>query len=121
MTDINNIGTKGEKLALEYLENKGYQILESNWRSKHYEIDIIALKSNFVVFVEVKTRSGNPVLKPEDAVNKTKQRMLISAANSYIFSKNMQQEARFDIVAIIFKNNQFFIHHIEDAFSPLVR
>ena len=121
MTDYKNIGTKGETLALNYLKEKGYLVLETNWRTQHLEIDIIAKHNRFIVFVEVKTRSGNVLLKPEDAVDKNKQKLLIRAANSYILSKNISEEARFDVISIIINNEKPHIQHIEDAFYPVLR
>jgi len=58
MADIFDLGKKGEDLAADYLRKKGYRILKRNWRSGRNEVDIIADNNEYIVFVEVKTRSG---------------------------------------------------------------
>lgn len=109
-------GQKGEELACEYLINKGYIILEKNWRYKHLEIDIIAEKENVIIVVEVKYRSYTAYGEPEVFVNKQKQKFLIEAINQYIYQKDIDKEVRFDIIAISKKKDNYSIHHIEDAF-----
>ena len=117
----NNIplGKLGEDLATQFLINKGYMILERNWRSHHKEVDIIALDGKTLVIVEVKTRKSDEYGLPDLAVNKRKQRLLISAANAYILSHPIDLEARFDIISIYFEGENAVIEHYEDAFQPL--
>ena len=112
-------GQKGEKLALEYLIEKNYIILERNYRSGKNEIDIIARNSGEVVFIEVKTRSNDVFCEPESAVTKEKQRAIIKVANSYIVRNNINEEARFDIIAIVTNEDGTKINHIENAFTPM--
>lgn len=95
--------------------------METNWRYKKLEIDIIALDNNIIVFVEVKTRGSDEYGEPETFVSLKKQRFIIEAANNYIIANNINYEARFDIVSILFKNNQFVIKHLPDAFYPIVK
>ena len=114
------IGIKGEEIACIYLSNKGYSILERNWRSRHKEIDIIAKKNNLLVIVEVKTRTSSFFERPQDAVTIKKQKHLISATNEYVSLKNFSGEIQFDIVSVLLENNKEVIEHIEDAFYPLV-
>lgn len=116
----NNIpfGKLGEDLAAQFLINKGYIILERNWRSHHKEVDIIALDGKTLVIVEVKTRKSNEYGLPDLAVDKRKQRLLISAANVYILSHSIDLEARFDIVSIHFEGGNPVIEHYQDAFLP---
>jgi putative endonuclease len=117
MAEHLNTGKKGEDLAAKYLADKGFEILEKNWRYKHLEADIIALQKKTLVIVEVKTRSSNFFGEPESFVNKQKQRNLKEAANQYIEQNNMDVECRFDIVSVVLATNQSSkIHHIEDAF-----
>ena len=120
MAEHNDTGKKGETIALEYLQGKGYLILEQNWRSNHLEIDIIAAKGNELVIVEVKSRTGDPLVQPYLAVTRSKQKMLISAANAYIQRKNLDMETRFDILSITL-GKETGIDHIENAFYPRVR
>ena len=118
MAAHNDFGKHGEELAAQYLIGKGYEILERNWRNIHKEIDIIAKDGEELVIVEVKTRQSDDHGEPDLAVTKRKQRMLIAAANAYLFKTKMDIETRFDIVSIIFKDGEPVIEHIEDAFLP---
>ena len=81
----------------------GYAILETNWRFKKYEIDIIAQKANTLAIVEVKARTGNAYGEPEDFVNKKKQLFLITAAHNYLTKTNNMADCRFDIVSILLR------------------
>ncbi len=120
MADIHNIGKRGEALAIEHLVKQGYKILETNWQSNHQEIDIIARKDNVLVIVEVKARSTNYFGEPEAFVTKQKQRMLIKAANHYLSKENLHLEVRFDIISVLFRQDEHKLKHIEDAFYPLM-
>ncbi len=116
MADHNDLGNKGELFAQDFLRKKGFKILETNWRFQHKEIDIIALKDDFIVFVEVKTRQTNYFGEPFVFVDTAKQRFLVKAANEYITRFNREEEARFDIVSILYNDHKKDIQHIEDAF-----
>ena len=120
MADHNETGKKGESIAVEYLQEKGYTIIEKNWHNHHQEIDIIATKGNELVIVEVKCRKGDPLIEPHAAVNYSKQNLLIKATNAYIQRKNIDMETRFDIISITI-GNETIIEHIENAFYPRVR
>ena len=72
--DKKELGNEGEMMARDYLLQQGYAIVDTNWQFGHLEIDIIALKDNILVFVEVKTRSSLTVLEPQMAVNRQKQK-----------------------------------------------
>lgn len=116
-----NLGKLGEEIAKTHLEAKGYIILETNWRFKKYEIDIIAQKVNTLAVVEVKARNGNAFGEPEDFVNKQKQGFIISAAHHYLLQKNLDVECRFDIISILIINNSKTVKHIEGAFYPSLK
>jgi putative endonuclease len=109
-------GAEGEEKAAKYLVEQGYKILERNWRFRHLEIDIIASKDREIVFVEVKTRKNLNFGAPELFVSRKQQNFLISAANYYLISKDLDIESRFDIVAIWRENNEYIIKHLEGAF-----
>jgi len=115
----NDLGENGEALAKDFLENKGYAVLERNWRYSHKEVDLIARKGNTLVFIEVKTRTGDDVQHPEVAVNKAKQRHLVRAAEEYMSKRKQDMEVRFDVIAIVFGNGLPKINHFEDAFFPV--
>lgn len=116
------IGKLGEDTAANLLIEKGYTILERNYRVNHLEVDIIALKDNILVFVEVKTRAVNYLVSPQEAVNYQKQRYIANAANSYIRRFRRTEEARLDVITILHKNETVVeVEHIENAYSPRVR
>jgi putative endonuclease len=122
MATHNDIGALGEQIALEYLLERKYQILETNWVCGHKEVDIIAKDGDTIVFVEVKTRHSTCLVEPEATVDVYKQRHLIWAANSFVNRYQYDNDVRFDIIAIVIdKNNEKRIEHIEDAFYPSVR
>ena len=112
------LGKKGEELARKHLEEKGYRILDTNWRHGRDEVDIIAMDGDMLVIVEVKTRSTDSYGEPEESVNPAKERFLIRATEAYLDEKDMDAECRFDIVSIILNKDRFRIKHIEEAFYP---
>ena len=114
----NLLGDKGESLAVDFLKKKNYQILKTNWRSGHKEIDIIAKDNEVLVIVEVKTRASDSFGQPSDFVNHKKHSHLFQAAEDYIYQKNYSGEVRFDIISVLKKNEKWEVEHIEDAFYP---
>lgn len=120
MYNNQDFGKIGEDLAVTYLVDKGYRILERNWRSGHKEIDIIALDGDTLVAIEVKTRKSNTFGEPDIAVGVMKQKMLIWAAEAYVRHKNLDVEIRFDIISIVITDTDKHLEHIEDAFIPTI-
>lgn len=118
MAKHNITGAIGEKLALQYLLEKGFKLIEKSWRYKHKEIDLIMDDNGVLVFIEVKTRTGDYFGNPEDFVTKEKQNFLIQAANYYIDFTNFDGQSRFDIVSVLHHGNQVKIDHIQEAFYP---
>jgi putative endonuclease len=113
------LGRKGEALAKTHLENAGYEILDENWTHGKAEVDLIVYKDKVIIFVEVKARTGNAFGEPEDFVDARKQRLLVEAADEYIYLMEHEGEVRFDIVSILFdKQANYILKHIEDAFWP---
>ena len=120
MSNNIKLGKRGEIAAINYLKNRAYQVLATNWRYKKYEIDIICKYEHFLVIVEVKSRSGTYFEQPFEAVNKKKQRFIIEATNAYIHKFEIDLETRFDIMSMVANNSDFDIEHIKDAFYPTV-
>ncbi|GGX12365.1 YraN family protein [Aquimarina muelleri] len=116
MAEHNVLGKKGEKLAIDFLVDKGYDILEKNYRYLKSEIDIIAQKDAIVVAVEVKTRSTPEFGNPQDFVKPKQIQSLVKAINNYVVDKDLDVEVRFDIIAIIKNKSGTRIEHLEDAF-----
>lgn len=112
-------GQIGEQIAKQFLTNQGYQVLETNWRFKHCEVDLICKKDNELIFVEVKTRTGKQFGEPEESVTKKKQLLLAKAADEYIYQNQFDGEIRFDIISILLSKDNNQIHHFEDAFFPI--
>ena len=120
MAAHNEVGKRGEDLATEFLETKGYNILDRNYRFLRGEIDIVALQLDpaELVFVEVKTRSSIEWDDPELAVTEQKQKQIFRVADGYIYEKQLSTvPVRFDVIAISLENPDHpMIRHIEDAF-----
>lgn len=116
MATHNDLGNKGEEIAVDFLQKNNYKIVEKNWRFKKAEVDIIALKKGVLAVVEVKTRSSDYFGAPQDFVNQKKIKLLVEAINEYVISKNLDVEVRFDIIAILKNQEKFDIKHLKDAF-----
>ena len=112
----NELGKWGEEYAANYLEKKGYELLERNWFFNKAELDIIALKDDQLVVVEVKTRNSDFFGDPQDFVTPAKIRLLVKAANEYIISNDLDLEVRFDVIAVLKNKTQEQLEHFEDAF-----
>jgi len=116
MAAHNELGKWGEGLAAEYLQRKGYTIIERDWKSGRRDIDIIALDDDVVVFVEVKTRRNRLFGEPEEAIDYRKQQSLIQAINHYVKFRHIRQEVRFDIVSVVGTiGTEPDIQHIQDV------
>ena len=112
-------GAIGEAYAASMLEEKGYQILERNWRFKRLELDIIAMQEDIMVFVEVKTRDARSFYKPERSVDKDKWRNISFAAGKYMEASGHDWEVRFDLVSVILRpNGTASVKHYEDVYFP---
>lgn len=120
MAEHNELGKKGEDLAIEFLLQNDYKILERNWVFQKAEIDILAKKDNFLAVIEVKTRSSLDFGLPQDFVKPKKIQLLIKAVNAYINDREKDfeddLEIRFDIIAIHKSQESFAIEHLTDAF-----
>jgi putative endonuclease len=111
------LGKSGEDMAVHFLENKGFEILERNYRYGHKEIDIIGRDKSTVAFVEVKTCRSTNFGSPQEWVTLRKQRSMIEVAQDYIQKNDLRDfDFRFDVVAINFEKGKAKIEHIENAF-----
>ncbi|MDI3318961.1 YraN family protein [Pinibacter soli] len=104
MSYHNELGKTGELLALKYLEEKGFTIIEHNWRHGRYEIDIIASIKDTIHFIEVKTRSGKAFGLPEESVSADKVKRLSTAANAYLQKNRGWKWVQHDILSITIVN-----------------
>ena len=111
------VAGRGEEKAARMLEEKGYRILERNYRAQRGEIDIIAMENETVVFVEVKTKVHDGFGEPEDWVDSRKQAQLGKVAMGYLMDKQLEGvDCRFDVVTVTDHGNRWQIRHIVDAF-----
>ncbi len=112
-------GEVGENYTAKFLKKNKYQILERNIRNKYSEIDIIAENKEYIIFVEVKTRTGEGATRPADAVNYRKQQMIIKAAKYYLtYTNPSAKQPRFDVSEVFLTDNgkPYKINYIENAF-----
>jgi putative endonuclease len=112
------LGRFGENLAHDFLVQKGFILLEQNWRYKRLEVDLIALHRNFFVVIEVKTRKNEDFGSPDESVGHKKIDFLAEAAAAYQEENGLDLETRFDIISIIMQGKIPKIVHIEEAFHP---
>lgn len=120
MSDKIKTGAKGESLAAEFLIRKGFEIVARNYRYKKAEIDLIIQRENWIIFVEVKTRSSVAFGQPEEFVSEAQARKIYEAAEEYIFSTDWRGHVRFDVVSILMKHDGESapeIEHFEDAIN----
>jgi putative endonuclease len=116
MSDKIKKGKEGEDMAARFLIDKGYEIVQRNYRYKKSEIDLIVKKDNWLIFVEVKLRSSDAYGYPEDFVDYKKAKNVIDGAEQYTYEKNWQGNVRYDIVSIRLLRDKTEIIQIEDAF-----
>ena len=116
MAQHNELGKKGEQLAVDFLQKKGYKILERNYRYQKAEIDIIARLNDTLCAVEVKTRSTPDFGNPQDFVKPKQIQQLVKAIDFYVIENDLDVEVRFDIVAIIKNKLGIKIEFFENAF-----
>lgn len=116
MSDTTETGSKGENMAAEYLQQKGFEIVARNYRHRRAEIDLIVKRDNWILFVEVKTRSSSDYGEPEDFVDDLKARKIFEAAEEFIFSTDWQGHVRFDVVSVKLGAEKEIVH-FEDAIT----
>jgi len=112
-----NTGRMGESLAIEYLTDKGYVILETNYRNKIGEVDIIAYDKNVLVFVEVKTRLGTNYGYAFESVDSRKQKKIANTSLMYLQKNRMSDvQVRYDVIEV-YPMEEERVNHFENAFS----
>lgn len=116
MAQHNELGKKGEELAVKHLLKNGYKIIAQNYRFQKAEVDIITQKDDVLAVIEVKTRSTDYFGNPKEFISHKKIKLLTLAIDNFVIENNLNVEVRFDIIAIIKQKNTFQIEHLEDAF-----
>jgi putative endonuclease len=113
-----SLGARGEDMAVDFLEKKGYTILCRNYRCRSGEIDIIARKKTTLCFIEVKTRRTRAFGSPQEAVTPRKQHKIGRVAQDFVQRHKLENNlARFDVVAVDFSCGDGLIEFIENAFE----
>jgi len=116
MAQHNELGKKGEQLAVDFLIENGYKIVERNYRFDKAEVDIIAKKEDTLAIIEVKTRSTSDFGNPQDFVKPKQVKRLVKAVDEYVTVNKLDIEVRFDIIAIVKNKKGLNIEHLENAF-----
>jgi putative endonuclease len=112
------LGKRGEELAAQHLERRGYTILARNYRTPLGELDLIARDRQHLLFIEVKTRRTTHFGAPAEAVGTHKQRQIVRAAQWYLASAHHPDlQPRFDVISILTGHNEPIITHIPNAFG----
>ena len=106
------LGKRGENIAVSYLKDSGYKILERGYKNPFGEVDIIASKDDTVAFIEVKTRLNENYGAPSEAVDRRRRDKYLKAAKYYFYGKQIEVTVRFDIIEILRDE----LNHIENAF-----
>lgn len=119
MFSSQQIGETGENVAVSYLKNKGYIVIDRNYHSRFGEIDIIATKDNYIVFIEVKTRNDMAMVKAFESVDRIKQKKIIKTAMIYLMKHVSDLQPRFDVIEVLISKNAGNVKsvtQIENAF-----
>jgi len=122
MAEHNIIGQIGEELAAKIMREKGFRVVDMNWKFGHLEMDVIAVSKKEIAFVEVKTRTTSfGGKRPEEFVDELKRRRMAAAANAYIKFHKIELTPRFDIIGITMDATTHEVKevtHLEDVFLP---
>ncbi len=117
------LGKKGEDVALEHLLQMGLKLVERNWRCGHKELDLIMEDEGFVRIVEVRTREYPSIMEPFESITAQKRNKVIAAAKGYMAQKGRflhgGKEVVFDVVSVLFNGEFFEIKYLKEAFAPL--
>lgn len=118
MAEHNDFGNLAENLAADFLIRKNYKILIRNFRYQRAEVDIIAEFEDLIVVVEVKARSYNALIEPQEAVTKKKIKAILLCSDFFMKENQIDKEVRFDIITVVpNESGKLEINHIEDAFQ----
>jgi putative endonuclease len=116
MAAHNDLGKKGEALAVAWLLQQSFEILHSNWRHSRFEVDVIASKKNVLHFIEVKARSSTKFGHPEESVSKKKIQNLMNAAEEFLYQYPEWKRIQYNVLSILLnedgKHDYFFIEDV---------
>ncbi len=123
MAEVHERGRRGEALAVEYLQRRGWTILARNWRDGPRELDVVAAREGVLAFVEVKGRAASSLASPFEAITPRKRREIERAARAWLAGRATEatpfRVVRFDAVAVVFRREgAVAVEHLEDAWRP---
>ena len=122
MPASHDLGRASERLAANYLEDRGYRILERNYRVGHKEVDLIASRAGTIAFIEVKARSSLAYGHPLDAITWAKRREIEHVARVWIAARGRPPSTyRFDAIAICWANGRAEVEHVPNAWIASAR
>jgi len=114
------IGEVGEQMACDFLQTRGHQILDRNWRSGHLELDIVSEGPDGLHFVEVKARTAPVTTSITDQVTSVKQKRISAAALQYLNKNHLDgKEVYFDIVSVLFDGRETVVRYFPQAWIPM--
>lgn len=121
----NEIGLLGENMTADYLKKCGFIILRRNYLSRYGEIDIVAEKGEYILFVEVKTREKDSPISPQGAVSRAKQKRIVRTAKEFLRKLMVERDYRFDIAEVTYfvdENGELHtsLNYIQNAFNEEV-
>lgn len=116
MAQHNELGKKGEQLAVSHLIEKGYDILARNFIYQKAEVDIIAKKEDILAIIEVKTRSSVHFGDPQEFLKPKQIKRIVKAVDAYVNTNSLDVEVRFDIIAIVLNTKETTLEHLENAY-----
>lgn len=117
MQNKHSKGKSGEKIAEKFLKEKGFRLIERNYRYGRGEIDLIFQDNAVLVFVEVKSRQTDTYGEPEDSITPRKRKQIRKIAEAYLWEKNIKDtECRFDVIAIKWDGGKEILNYIHNAF-----
>ena len=116
-----DLGKRGEDVALEYLLQRGMKLLERNWRSGHKELDLVMEEEEFIRIVEVRSRNYPAQIDPFESVGMAKRKKIMQAAKGFVAANRQRikgKEVVFDVISILFNGELFKVEYIREAFAP---
>ncbi|WP_460220573.1 YraN family protein [Psychroserpens sp. MEBiC05023] len=116
MAQHNELGKRGEDLAVSHLINNGYTILARNYIYQKAEVDIIAQKGHILSVIEVKTRTSANFGDPQQFLKPKQMQRIIKAVDAFVNTNALDVNVRFDIIAIVMNSKETLLEHLEDAF-----
>jgi putative endonuclease len=117
MATHNDFGKQGELMAEQFLVNKGYKIIARNYRFGKGEIDLISTHQDMLIFVEVRARKDEEIIRVTDTISKKKKHLLLKTANHFVEQRDIDLECRFDVITLIGYGKPT-IQHIQEAIVP---